>query len=143
MSQEEPLCVQFNSKIKNLFSIFEGLPVKSFKGKMHIKAMRSRMIQGINAEPMYGITVLGPQIWKARAELAARDYQYFLDRRYERDAMELCKIHSLDYDEAINTIAYMKDTFSNAVVDVKNTIMDEIQQLLKIYAAYLKECKTS
>jgi hypothetical protein len=125
---------QFNTEIKELFREFKELP-SGFKSKLHITELQSKMVAGMRTEPEYAITVLGDLVWQARAEIAKRDADFFLTRRYEVDLTRLCKEHDVCYDDAINTVNFMKDAYRQAADDVKTRVMDRLQTLLKIIAA--------
>lgn len=125
---------QFNTEIKELFKVFKELP-SGIKSKLHISELQSKMVQGMNTEPEYAITVLAPHIWAARAEIATRNADFFLTRRYDIDLQTLCKEHDVAYEDAINTVNFMKDAYKQAPEHVKVYIMDRIVQLLRIVAA--------
>lgn len=124
---------QFNNVIKDMFKTFRDLP-SGFKSKIHITELQGKMLQGMRTEPEYAICVLGPHIWAARAEIASRDAQFFLNRRYDVDVQRLCREHDVCYDDAINTIAFMKDAYRSAPEAIKSFIQDKLTELLRIVA---------
>jgi hypothetical protein len=125
---------QFNTVIKDLFKTFKDLP-SGFKSKLHITELQSKMIAGMRTEPEYAIAVLGPHLWAARAEIARRDANFFLTRRYEVDLQRMCREHDVCYDDAINTVTFMKDAYRSAPDATKTLVMDKLTELLKIVAA--------
>ena len=134
---------QFNSTIKDLFKTFKDLPSKTFKSKLHISEMQSKMNRGMNAEPYYAVNILGPLVWRAKEEITERNSTFFLNRRYDIDVQKLCKDHKVDFDDAINTVGFMKDAFRNATQEQQAVIMNLLITLLKTYAQHLKsEIKT-
>lgn len=124
---------QFNTEIKSIFREFKELP-SGLKSKLHIAELQNKMVTGMRTEPEYAITVLGDIIWRARAEIAARDAEFFISRRYEVDLTRVCKQHNINYDDAINTVNFMKDAYRNAAPEVRTRIMDHVVTLLKIVA---------
>ena len=124
---------QFNTEVKELFREFKELP-SGFKSKLHITELQSTMVAGMRTEPEYAIAVLGSLVWQARAEIARRDADFFLNRRYEIELTHLCKEHDVSYDDAINTVTFMKDAYRLAPAEVKTRVMDRLVGLLKVVA---------
>lgn len=129
---------QFNLSIKRIFKLFKELPSQKFKSKLHISELQSKMVSGMNTEPLYAVTILGPLVWRARAEIAQCDATFFLNRRYEVEIQQLCKEHSFNYDDAINTINFMKDAYRSAAAQTQNNIFIHLKELLASYAQYVQ-----
>ena len=139
--KEKRLPEQFNDIVKKIFNTFKDLNLPSLKSKVHIKEMQSKMVQGMNTEEEYPITVLGPHLWQGKESIIKRDSQHFLNRRYELELQSLCIKHKVNYDNAINTVNYMKEVFKIAPQDKQKEIMEDIFDLLGIYVKY-KKAKT-
>ena len=97
-----------------MFNIYKDLPAPGYKSKLHINELQSKMVQGMNAEAAYAITFLGPHLWDAKDNLLAKNDTYFLNRRYELDLQTLCAQHKVNYENAINTVGYMKEAYKKA-----------------------------
>lgn len=124
---------QFNALLKEVFKTFRDLP-SGMKCKLHINELQSKMNTGMRAEPEYAISIMGPLVWRARDEIAARNAAFFLARRYEVDLTALCKEHDVNYDDAINTVNFMKDAYKSASPAVQGHILDLLQQILAVVA---------
>lgn len=129
---------EFNTNIKKVFKLFKDLPSETYKSKLHISEMQSRMNLGISAEPFYALNVIGPLIWSAREEISNRDAEFFLRRRYDIDVKKFCDQYNTNYTDAINTVGFMKDAYKAAKQDMKNEIIDTAIILLQLYATHLK-----
>jgi hypothetical protein len=123
---------QFNNCIKEIFAAFKGLKSKTFGGKLHIDELHKKMLFGMRTEERYAISIFGPFILRARENIAARNAAYFLARRYELEVQKLCTEHKVDFNDAINTVGYMKEAFRDATDDQKNAILDLIIKLLQV-----------
>lgn len=87
---------------------------------------------GMRAEEKYAITIFGPFILRARENIAARNAAYFLARRYELEVQKLCTEHKVDFNDAINTVGFMKEAFQGATDEQKNAILDLLIKLLQV-----------
>lgn len=124
---------QFNTLLREMFKTFKDLP-STYKGKLHINEIQSTMNTGMRAEPEYAMSIIGPLVWRARDEIKSRDANFFLSRRYEVDLAALCKEHTVDYDDAINSVNFMKDAYKTAPAAVQGRILDLMQQILAVVA---------
>lgn len=127
----------FNRNIKDLFFVFKGLPSKKFKGTLHIKKIQSKLMSCIREEPSYAITIMGPGIWACREKISEADEKYFMNKNYNRDLMYLSRKHKFSYEDAVNTVGFMKDSFSKGTADQKNKIHQLLCELLKNYSLYV------
>jgi hypothetical protein len=130
---------QFNEEFKILFKFFKELPSQGFKSKVHINELYKSMKTCMETEEKYIITMVGPYIWAAREEITNRDLAFFIKKRYEVEVMELSKKLKFNYQDAINTINFMKDASSNASKENLEKIFIHILTLIKYYAQYLQK----
>lgn len=128
----------FNQTIKKIFKLFKELPSQKFKSKLHISELQSKMVKGMNSEPLYAVTILGPLVWRARTEIMCDDAAFFLNRRYELEVQQMCKDHMFNYDDAINTINFMKDAYKSADQQVQVAIFTCLKELLTAYAQHVQ-----
>lgn len=134
--------VAFNKEIKEIFHMFKNLETQKWKSKLHISEMQSKMVRGLNAEPQYAITILGPKIWNARDEIVAEDAQFFLKRRYDIDVQRLSKEHGFSFDSAINTINFMKEAYQSADRAFHDKLFERLKSLLSVYSQFVIDSKT-
>jgi len=127
---------EFNQQIKDIFKLFKDLPSQRYKSKLHISEMQSKLVQGMNAEEKYAMTFLGPVVWAAREEIATENEEFFLNRRYEMELQKLSKQHKFNYDNAVNTVAFMKDAYRQASSETKQEIFRNLKRLLTIYSKF-------
>lgn len=139
----QPVFEQFNGSIKKIFKLFKELPSQKFKSKLHISELQSKMSSGMNAEPFYALTILGPLTWRARSEIISLDAAFFLERRYEIEVQQMCKQHNVNYDDAINTINFMKDAYRSAPTSTQQIIFAHLKDLVVCYAKHVEEVQKS
>jgi hypothetical protein len=133
---------EFNNTIKALFNLFRKLPSKMLS-KMHIERLHAKMIKSMRAHTEYAITILGPYVWAAREEISNGNAQYFLNREYGAEIMELSRTHKFDYDDALKAIGYMKEAYRSTDDATRTVIMNQIKTLLQVYTRYVIQCKQS
>jgi len=139
--EEKSYAEQFNDVIKKMFNIYKDLPSPGFKSKLHINEMQSKMVQGMNAEEGYALSVLGPHLWDAQVNIISKNDTYFINRRYELELQSLCSKHMVNYDNAINTVGYMKEAYKSVTKEKQTELFGYVSQLLILYIKHLKSLK--
>ncbi len=134
---------EFNQQIKDIFRLFKDLPSQQYRSKLHISEMQSKLVQGMNAEEKYAMTFLGPLVWRARNEFKDGDADFFLRRRYDVDLQQLSREHKFNYDNAVNTVSFMKDAYKHADAQKQTQIMNLLRGLVATYGKFLLEVNKS
>lgn len=132
---------KFNAHVRKIFAAFKDLPSKKFKSKLHLNELQRKMNTGIQAEPKYAVTMLGPMLWSTKDEIKAGTSKYFLDKEYGMIVQLLSKTHKFNYDDAINTIAYMKESYQCASETQQKGIVTLVQELLGFYVEFILESR--
>jgi hypothetical protein len=134
---------EFNTLIRKIFVVFKELPSQKFKSKLHIQSMQSKMNDGMRATPAYAITIFGPHIWSARAQIDKDDWEWFIKKDYGPQLMTLSREHKFNYLDSTNTVMFMKDAFLITSTEKKKEILLLLKQMLQLYSQFALKCKSA
>ena len=141
LEEIDDLIDTFNTSFRNLFEMFKKLKSKKFKNKLYIREIKNKIDSAIRTDPTFIIITLGPYIWADRNAIATRNTKVFTDRHYNVTLMNLSKEHDFEYEDALQTVKFMIDSFSHAKEEKKEAIIDATITVLGNYAMYASATK--
>jgi hypothetical protein len=138
--QEFKIAKDFNKQLKSLFKLFSK--ESKFKSKAHLKLLENNMNTTMKTNPLYAITMLGPYIWNSSSDIFNENAQVFLDREYAREVKKLSMQHRFNYNDALESIKHIKNTYRLAMSpEDKQKVHDIARELALLNIDYIKICQ--
>ncbi len=104
-----------------------------------ITDLKRRITIATNSNPVTIIEIAGPQFFKYRESLKARQVDFFLNKEYMDEIKEVQTVHDVkgDTSSADEVIKTIKTTFSSFKDAEKTIILNKAIEMLSFYTQYL------